>query len=168
MKKRLLAWLLTGVMAVSVLAGCGNSGNEGAASEVTEESSEAASAEEESGEATAEPEAAPATDGEKTVITFWNGFTGSDKETLEALVQEYNETNDKNIQVEMNIMPWDSLYQKLATVLPVGEGPDILAMATERIGTYAEPGAFVPVDDIYSQGIVDRSEEHTSELQSQR
>ena len=157
MKKRLLAWLLTGVMAVSVLAGCGNSGNEGAASEVTEESSEAASAEEESGEATAEPEAAPTTDGEKTVITFWNGFTGSDKETLEALVQEYNETNDKNIQVEMNIMPWDSLYQKLATVLPVGEGPDILAMATERIGTYAEPGAFVPVDDIYSQGIVDES-----------
>ena len=105
MKKRLLAWLLTGVMAVSVLAGCGNSGNEGAASEVTEESSEAASAEEESGEATAEPEAAPTTDGEKTVITFWNGFTGSDKETLEALVQEYNETNDKNIQVEMNLIP---------------------------------------------------------------
>ena len=46
---------------------------------------------------------------EKTVITFWNGFTGSDKETLEALVNEYNETNDKNIEVEMTIMPWDSL-----------------------------------------------------------
>ena len=58
--------------------------------------------------------------GGKTVITFWNGFTGSDKDTLEALVQKYNDTNDKNIEVQMNIMPWDSLYQKLATVLPVG------------------------------------------------
>ncbi len=93
----------------------------------------------------------------KTVITFWNGFTGSDKETLEALVDEYNETNDKNIEVEMSIMSWDSLYQKLSTVLAVGDGPDMVAMATERIGTYAEPGAFVPVDDAYADGYVDES-----------
>lgn len=97
------------------------------------------------------------TDGEKTVITFWNGFTGSDQATLEELVEEYNETNDKNIEVEMSIMPWDSLYQKLSTVLAVGEGPDMVAMATERIGTYAEPGAFVPVDDAYTDGYVDES-----------
>lgn len=94
---------------------------------------------------------------EKTVITFWNGFTGSDKAVLEELVKEYNETNDKNIEVEMSIMPWDTLYQKLSTVLSVGEGPDILAMSTERIGTYAEPGAFVPVDDIYAAGLVDEA-----------
>lgn len=98
-----------------------------------------------------------AKEGEKTVITFWNGFTGSDKETLEALVKEYNETNDKNIEVDMTIMPWDSLYQKLSTVLSVGEGPDMLAMATERIGTYAEPGAFAEVNDVYEEGIVDES-----------
>ena len=94
-------------------------------------------------------------DGEKTVITFWNGFTGSDGETLEALVDEYNETNDKNIEIEMSIMPWDTLYQKLSTTLAVGEGPDIVAMATERIRTYAEPGAFVPVDDAYTDGYVE-------------
>lgn len=159
MKKRVLAWLLTGIMAMSVLAGCGSSGNESAAPEAApeavEKSAEAAPEEKDNGEEASEPESAD--NGDKTVITFWNGFTGSDKETLEALVQEYNETNDKNIKVEMNIMPWDSLYQKLATVLPVGEGPDILAMATERIGTYAEPGAIVPMDDIYSEGIVDEA-----------
>jgi len=94
---------------------------------------------------------------EKTVVTFWNGFTGSDQATLEALVDEYNQTNDKNIEVEMSIMPWDSLYQKLSTVLPVGEGPDMVAMATERIGTYAEPGAFVDVSDAYTTGIIDES-----------
>lgn len=153
MKKRLIALLLTGMMAVSALAGCGGSGETAPPAESsTGEVQETA----EAGTAEAKTEGEKAA-GEKTVITFWNGFTGSDKETLEALVQEYNETNDKNIEVEMNIMPWDSLYQKLATVLPVGEGPDILAMATERIGTYAEPGAFVPVDDIYTSGIVDET-----------
>lgn len=131
MKKKILATMLVAVMAIStMLTGCSKGGSE---------------------------DKKEAKEGEKTVITFWNGFTGSDKETLEALVKEYNETNDKNIEVDMTIMPWDSLYQKLSTVLSVGEGPDMLAMATERIGTYAEPGAFVEVNDVYEEGIVDES-----------
>lgn len=131
MKKKILATMLVAVMAIStMLTGCSKGGSQ---------------------------EKKEAKEGEKTVITFWNGFTGSDKETLEALVKEYNETNDKNIEVDMTIMPWDSLYQKLSTVLSVGEGPDMLAMATERIGTYAEPGAFAEVNDVYEEGIVDES-----------
>lgn len=131
MKKKILAMMLVAVMAIStMLTGCSKGGSQ---------------------------EKKEAKEGEKTVITFWNGFTGSDKETLEALVKEYNETNDKNIEVDMTIMPWDSLYQKLSTVLSVGEGPDMLAMATERIGTYAEPGAFAEVNDVYEEGIVDES-----------
>lgn len=144
MKKRLLALGLAGVMAASMLAGCSS------------QTGEATSAQADAGQESQDTSDQTDT-GEKTVITFWNGFTGSDQATLEALVEEYNETNDKNIYVEMNIMPWDSLYQKLATVLPIGEGPDILAMATERIGTYAEPGAIVPVDDAYTTGVVDES-----------
>lgn len=93
--------------------------------------------------------------GEKTVITFWNGFTGSDQETLEALVQEYNETNDANIEIDMSIMPWDSLYQKLSTTLAVGEGPDFVAMAPERMGAYAEAGAYVSVNDAWTEGYIE-------------
>lgn len=130
MKRKLLAIGLAGMLLVAgALTGCSNN------SESSDEKGKV--------------------EGEKTVITFWNGFTGSDGETLEKLVNEYNETNDKNIQVDMSIMPWDTLYQKLSTTLAVGEGPDIVAMATERIGTYAEPGAFVPVDDAYTEGYVD-------------
>lgn len=134
MKKRILAGGLALVLAaVMLLAGCTKKEGNSDDSTKTESSSD------------------------KTVITFWNGFTGPDKEVLEELVKEYNETNDKNIEVEMSIMPWDSLYQKLSTVLSVGEGPDMVAMATERIGTYAEPGAFVPVGDAYGEGLVDES-----------
>jgi multiple sugar transport system substrate-binding protein len=94
-------------------------------------------------------------DDAKTEITFWNGFTGGDRPTLEALVKEYNETNDKNIQVNMDIMPWDSLYQKLSTTLAVGQGPDIVAMAPERMGAYAQSGAFMPLDDAWEDGTID-------------
>lgn len=159
MKRRLLAMGLAALMTATALTGCGTSGSGGQtqAAGGKEAGNQAADGNTTDGGAAAGNAGDAAQSGEKTVITFWNGFTGSDKETLEQLVAEYNETNDKNIEVQMNIMPWDSLYQKLATVLPIGEGPDILAMATERIGTYAEPGAFVPIDDIYSQGIVDES-----------
>lgn len=161
MKKRLLACMLAGVMAVSALAGCGSTGNGGQEQSAAPEAESAENTEEAEApaadNATEDNAEAETNNGEKTVITFWNGFTGSDRETLEALVKEYNETNDKNIEVQMYIMPWDSFYQKLATALPVGEGPDILAMATERIGSYADPGALAAVDDIYSSGIVDET-----------
>lgn len=161
MKKRLLACMLAGVMAVSALAGCGSTGNGGQEQSAAPEAESAENTEEAEApaadNATEDNAEAETNNGEKTVITFWNGFTGSDRETLEDLVKEYNETNDKNIEVQMDIMPWDSFYQKLATALPVGEGPDILAMATERIGSYADPGALAAVDDIYSSGIVDET-----------
>ena len=122
MKKRLLACMLAGVMAVSALAGCGSTGNGGQEQSAAPEAESAENTEEAEApaadNATEDNAEAETNNGEKTVITFWNGFTGSDRETLEALVKEYNETNDKNIEVQMDIMPWDSFYQKLATALP--------------------------------------------------
>lgn len=150
MKRRLVAIGLAGGLAVSgMMTGCSGSG--------AEQKQGQTEAVRDGEKTTVDEKITEGSTSEKTVITFWNGFTGPDKEVLEALVKEYNETNIKNIEVQMNIMPWDSLYQKLATVLPVGEGPDVLAFATERIGTYAEPGALVPLDEIYTSGIVDES-----------
>lgn len=106
--------------------------------------------------AEASPQSSSAAPG-KTVITYWNGFTGGDGDTLKAIVDEYNKSNTKNIEVQMNIMPWDSLYQKLSTALPVGQGPDIIAFDTARIGTYAKPGALAAIDDLYSSGGIDSS-----------
>ncbi len=38
---------------------------------------------------------------EPVTLTFWNGFTGTDGEVLVDIVNTYNETNDKNITIEM-------------------------------------------------------------------
>ncbi len=94
---------------------------------------------------------------DKTVITFWNGFTGSDGEVMQKMIDTYNASNTLNVTVQMERVSWDTLYQQLATSLPVGEGPDIAAFATERIGGYAESGAIVPIDDIYQSKQVDSS-----------
>ena len=95
--------------------------------------------------------------GERTTITFWNGFTGPDGPVLQMLVDEFNETNENGVYIDMDIMPWDVLFQRLATVLAVQEGPDIIAFATEHIGTYALPGAIAPIGEIFSSGRIDSS-----------
>ena len=89
---------------------------------------------------------------EPVTLTFWNGFTGTDGDVLKEIVAEYNATNTLNVEIQVEIMPWDSLYQKLATALPVGEGPDIIAYNTEYIASYAESGALAVISHSCGDG----------------
>ena len=36
---------------------------------------------------------------EKTVITYWNGFTGTDGEVMQRIVDNYNESNQLNVEI---------------------------------------------------------------------
>ena len=42
---------------------------------------------------------------EPTTLTFWNGFTSTDGEVLQQIVDDFNETNEWNITIEMDVMP---------------------------------------------------------------
>ncbi len=89
-----------------------------------------------------------------TTLTFWNGFTGPDRPAIEALVTQFNETHP-NIQVQMEIMPWDSLLQKLLADMTVGQGPDIAGYSTRFLPQYAKAGVIAPLDDLYSPTSLD-------------
>ena len=90
----------------------------------------------------------------KTTLTFWNGYTGPDRPVLEQLVAEFNSLHP-DIEIVMDIQPWDSLYQKLLTSFVVGSGPDIAGFACENIPQYAAAGVLSPVDDFYSGDYMD-------------
>lgn len=132
--KKLLAMVLSIGMAAGLLSGC-----------TTKEKAEVTT----SGEGTQEAG--------KTVVSYWSGLTGADGDVLQDLITVYNETNALNVEVRLDTMPWDSLYQKLSTTLAVGEGPDIFTLQTERIGTYAKPGALASLDSLYAEKGVDAS-----------
>ncbi len=90
---------------------------------------------------------------DKVTLTFWNGFTGGDRPAYEGLVKQFNDTHP-NIQVNMEIMPWDTLAQKLPAALATGQGPDI-STPDYNIGTiwqYAKSGLIAPLDDAYGSG----------------
>ncbi|WP_106814853.1 ABC transporter substrate-binding protein [Microbacterium timonense] len=90
----------------------------------------------------------------KIVLDFWNGFTGPDGPALQQVVDDFNASQDE-IEVKTNIMPWDTLYQKVLTSVAGSNGPDIIAMSATRMPQFADEGMFMPVDDWYDDSAND-------------
>ena len=85
---------------------------------------------------------------DKVTITFWNGFTGSDRPAVEELVKQFNDSQDA-IEVEMTISPWDSLMQNLIGAMPAGEGPDVAGIHFQYIPQYAASGLLMDLTDTF-------------------
>lgn len=88
-------------------------------------------------------------------MTFWNGFTASDRKYVEQIVRNYNQSSKNHI--DMTIEPWDTIYQKLQTSLATGQGPDMTGMDPSLVAQYASNGLLQPLDDLYGPGGIDKS-----------
>ena len=93
------------------------------------------------------------TQAEKVTLTFLAGFTGGDRPAYEGLVKQFNDSHP-NIQVQMDIQPWDSIVQELPAAIATGAGPDIATphFSEGSIFDYAKNGSILPLDDAYGSG----------------
>ena len=86
-------------------------------------------------------------------LHFWTGFTGGDRPAYESLIKQFNDGHP-NIQVVMDVQPWDTIAQKLPAALGTGQGPD-LSTPDYNAGTirqYAKSGLILPLDEAYGSG----------------
>lgn len=90
-------------------------------------------------------------------LTFWNGFTGADGEVLRDIVDDFNAANDKNITIEMDIMPWDNFNEMLPTAVTSGTAPDFALMQARDTPQYVQNGALQPMDSFWEFEGVDKS-----------
>jgi multiple sugar transport system substrate-binding protein len=90
----------------------------------------------------------------KVTLDFWNGFTGPDGPALQKVIDDFNASQDK-VEVTANIMPWDTLYQKVLTSVASSDGPDIIAMSASRMPQFSSQGLFMGVDDFYTDAAND-------------
>lgn len=101
--------------------------------------------------------------GEKTdsedgvTISFWNGFTASDGDILREIFTRFNEENTNNINVEMDIMPWGNMLEKLAVSVSTKTGPTLILLGIENIPEYSQSGALLPLDDFWKWSGLDKS-----------
>ena len=63
---------------------------------------------------------------EPTTLTFWNGFTSTDGEVLQQIVDDFNASNEWNITIEMDVMPWATFNEKLPAAIAAGNAPDFV------------------------------------------
>ncbi|MEZ0119302.1 UNVERIFIED_ORG: multiple sugar transport system substrate-binding protein [Heyndrickxia coagulans] len=98
------------------------------------------------------------TSSNKTVtLTFWNGFTSSDGEILQSIVNRFNKTNDKHIKIKMDIMTWANFNEKLPTAISSKTAPDFVLMNYPDFASYVKNGAVQPLDDFWKFNGVDKS-----------
>lgn len=98
------------------------------------------------------------TENSEVVLTFWNGFTASDGEILQEIVDDFNEENDKNIQIEMDVMTWANINEKLPPAISSKTAPDFIALNYSDFAQYVENGAVQPLDDFWDVDGVDKSD----------
>ena len=84
-----------------------------------------------------------------TIIKFWNGFTGPDGKTMEAMVESFQKENP-DVRVQMQIIPWATYYDKVTLALAYGGAPDVFICHAARIPEFASFDALRPLDDLYA------------------
>jgi len=83
-------------------------------------------------------------DGNKIVVNFWNGFTGPDGKTMAAIVKQF-QTENPDVEVKMQIIPWGTYYDKLTLSLAYGGAPDVFIMQAARFTEYASFNTLKPM-----------------------
>lgn len=82
-------------------------------------------------------------------LTLWTGFTGGDRGAYEDLIKEFNATHT-NIQVTMEVQPWDTISQKLPSAWATGQGPDLATPNFDPnvLAKYLETDSLLALDAI--------------------
>ncbi|MBN8591403.1 MAG: ABC transporter substrate-binding protein [Anaerolineae bacterium] len=81
-------------------------------------------------------------------ISFWNGLTGSDGVTLNDMLAQFV-TENPDISVTTEIIPWNTLYTKLQTAFVAGTPPDVFMLHASEIPQFASYGVLKDVSGWY-------------------
>jgi ABC-type sugar transport system permease subunit/ABC-type glycerol-3-phosphate transport system substrate-binding protein len=87
--------------------------------------------------------AAPSPTG-RTVVTYWEKWTGAEMDGMQAVVDDFNASQDR-IFVEM--VPTTGLDRKTMIATAGGVPPDIAGLWDENVASFAEKGILAPLDE---------------------
>jgi len=124
MIRKFFAIAMVIIMAIGLLAGCGQSSNK------SNESSQANNSNQ--------------SENKVTTITMWGSWSGDQVKQIQGQLDAFNKTHP-NIQVQYVVQ--QNLEQKLLTALAGGEVPDVLLWDRFQTALYAPKGALAPIDE---------------------
>lgn len=91
--------------------------------------------------------------GETVELSLWTGFTGGDRGAYEGIVESFNASHPQ-IQVTMEVQPWDTIAQKLPAAWATGQGPDLATPNFDPnvVAQYIKTDSVLPLDDGVGDG----------------
>ncbi len=143
--KRTIAIAAALVLTAGAIAGCG--GKTGADTGTAGSESTAPAAD----------SAVTANSGEKAEITVWHTWgAGPGLDAMQEIVDKYNETNDKNIFVNLGFVASQSsgntqTMDKLMAAIAAGNPPDVALLDNFQVAGWAAQDALVPLDDLMAE-----------------
>jgi len=84
-------------------------------------------------------------------LIFWNGLTGSDGVTMQAMVEQFVADNP-DISVRIEAMPWNIYFDKLLTSMVSGSPPDVFIVREFENAGFARQGVLRDSADLYTSG----------------
>lgn len=85
------------------------------------------------------------------------GFSGGDRAAYEGLIDTFNKTHS-DIQVTMEVQPWDTIAQTLPSAWATGRGPDLATPNFDPniVATYVDSESLLPIEKVGSgEGEID-------------
>jgi ABC-type glycerol-3-phosphate transport system substrate-binding protein len=86
-----------------------------------------------------------------THIAFWNGLTGSDGVTLNEMLAQYA-TENTDISITTEIIPWATLYTKLQAAFVASEAPDVFLIRVAQLPQFVSYGVIQDLSSWYTSG----------------
>ncbi|MBC8792536.1 MAG: hypothetical protein C6Y20_13125 [Tagaea sp. CACIAM 22H2] len=90
----------------------------------------------------------------QTTITFWNGWDGSRRPQLRAVLDEFERRNP-DIKVESLTLSSDTTAQRFLTGIASGAVPDLYMTQAGDFSRWGSLGAFMPLDELVARDKID-------------
>lgn len=90
-------------------------------------------------------------EGASIQLSFWNGLTGSDGETMNEMLAQFSAENPE-IGVTTEIIPWATLYTKLQAAFVAGNPPDVFLLHASEVPQFASYGVLKDLGPWYTSG----------------
>ena len=87
---------------------------------------------------------AAAPSGERVKVVYWEKWTGFEKDAMEKIVKEFNESQYK---IEVEYLSVSSVNQKTLIATAGGRPPDVAGLWDGDVVVFADKNALIPLDD---------------------
>lgn len=86
-------------------------------------------------------------EGQVTTLLLWHAWGPAERQALALIVERYNRVQTA-VQVVPQAMPLPALGEELRAAVQAGGGPHLVILQSHTLGTLAESGLLLPLDDL--------------------